>query len=210
MARPKSARSEEKTETSKKQIIEAATNVIALQGLGKATLQTIADRAGVSSALVVFHFQSKDNLLKVVLGNLREIYKDGWERALQPLDDPAPTRLMRSITYDLEFPRRHPEYVAAWYAFWGEARGGLLYQGIGRVGDDQCRHDIRLMVRDIVAQGGYEAVDEQSVSETIYVMIFGHWYVAHNEAERYDPELARRTFTDFLSSTFPNEDWRSC
>ncbi len=207
MARPKSARSEEKAEASKKQIVEAATNVIALQGLGKATLQTIAERAGVSSALLVFHFQSKDNLLKVVLGNLRAFYKNGWEEALQPLDDAAPTRLMRTIIYDLEFPRRHPEYVAAWYAFWGEARGGLLYQGIGRVGDDQCRHDIRQIVQDTVRQGGYEGIDEESVSETIYVMIFGHWYVAHNEAERYNPELARRTFTGFLSSTFPNEDW---
>lgn len=207
MARPKSARSDEKAEASKKQIIEAATSVIALQGLGKATLQTIAERAGVSSALLVFHFQSKDNLLKMVLGNLRAFYKNGWEEALQPLDDAAPTRLMRTIIYDLEFPRRHPEYVAAWYAFWGEARGGLLYQGIGRVGDDQCRHDIRQIVRDTVRQGGYEGIDEEAVSETIYVMIFGHWYVAHNEGERYNPELARRTFTGFLSSTFPNEDW---
>lgn len=210
MARTKSARSEEKTEASKKQIIEAATSVIAQQGLGKTTLQTIAERAGVSSALVVFHFQSKDNLLKVVLANLNDFYNEGWKQSLQPQDDPAPARLMRSVIFDLEFPRRHPEYVAAWYAFWGEARGGLLYQGIGRVGDDQCRHDIRLIVRDIIVQGGYEAVDEQSVSETIYVMIFGHWYVAHNEAERYDPGLARRTFTGFLSSMFPNEDWSSC
>lgn len=210
MARTKSARSEEKTEASKKQIIEAATSVIARQGLGKTTLQTIAERAGVSSALVVFHFQSKDNLLKVVLGNLNDFYNQGWEQSLLPRDDPAPTRLMRSVVFDLEFPRRYPEYVAAWYAFWGEARGGLLYQGIGRAGDDQCREDIREMVREIISNGGYEGIDEESVSETIYVLIFGHWYVAHVETERYDPELARRTATGFLSSMFPNEDWSAC
>jgi AcrR family transcriptional regulator len=64
MARPKSARSEERTEASKKQIVEAAIDVIAQRGLGKSTLQNIAERAGVSSALVVFHFKSKENLMK--------------------------------------------------------------------------------------------------------------------------------------------------
>ena len=210
MARLKSARTEEKTEASKRQIIEAATHVIAQQGLGKATLQTIAARAGVSSALLVFHFQTKDNLLKVVLENLKDIYREGWESALQPEDTAATARLMRIVTYDVEFPRRHPEYVAAWYAFWGEARGGLLYQGIGRVGDDKCRHDIRRLVGDIVQQGGYDDIDEERVAETIYVMIFGHWYVAHNEAERFDPQLARRTFVGFLTSTFANENWDAC
>lgn len=208
MARLKSARSEEKTEASKRQIIEAATTVIAQQGLGKATLQAIAERAGLSSALVVFHFKSKDNLLKIVLGHLREFYKTGWEQALEPADVPAAVRLMHLITFDLEFPRRHPENVAAWYAFWGEARGGLLYQGIGRVGDDQCRHDIRQIVRDIIREGEYENVDDRTVAETIYVMIFGYWHVAHNEAERYDLQLAHTTFVDFLATRFPNQNWK--
>jgi AcrR family transcriptional regulator len=125
MARPKSARSEERTETSKKQIIDAAIDVIAQRGLGKSTLQNIAERAGVSSALVVFHFKSKDNLMKAVLGHLTTVYEAGWEQSLQPAEDRAAKRLMRLISYDLEFPGKHPKYLAAWYAFWGEAMGGL-------------------------------------------------------------------------------------
>jgi AcrR family transcriptional regulator len=207
MARPKSARSEERTETSKKQIIDAAIDVIAQRGLGKSTLQNIAERAGVSSALVVFHFKSKDNLMKAVLGHLTTVYEAGWARALQPLDDPASKRLMRLITYDLEFPRKHPKYLAAWYAFWGEAKGGLLYKGIGRAGDDQCLINIRQAIEGIVIAGRYEGVDCRCVAETIYIMTFGHWHVAHNEAERYDIALARKTFTDFLSSRFPGNDW---
>ncbi len=207
MARPKSARSEERTETSKRQIVEAAIDVIAQLGLGKSTLQNIAERAGVSSALVVFHFKSRDNLMKVVLGHLRTIYKAGWERSLRPFDDPAARRLMRIVTYDLEFPIKHPKYLAAWYAFWGEARGGLLYKGIGRAGDDQCLRDIRQAVEDIVLQGRYQGIDCRCMAETIYVMTFGHWHVAHNEMERYDLPLARKTFVDYLSSRISGEDW---
>jgi AcrR family transcriptional regulator len=207
MARPKSARSEERTETSKRQIIDAAIDVIAQRGLGKSTLQNIAERAGVSSALVVFHFKSKDNLMKAVLGHLTAIYEAGWEQSLRPVDDPAAKRLMRLLTYEVEFPGKHPKYLAAWYAFWGEAKGGLLYKGIGRAGDDQCLRDIRQAIEEIVPEGRYEGVDCRCVAETIYVMTFGHWHVAQNEAERYDLPLARKTFVDYLSSIFPGEDW---
>ena len=207
MARPKSAKSEERTETSKRQIIDAAIDVIAQRGLGKSTLKNIAERADVSSALVVFHFKSKDNLMKAVLGHLTAIYEAGWERSLRPAGDPAAKRLMRLVTYDLEFPGKHPKYLAAWYAFWGEAKGGLLYKGIGRACDDQCLSGIRQAIEEIVLEGRYQGIDCRCVAETIYVMTFGHWYVAHNEAERYDLPLARKTFIDYLSSRFPGEDW---
>ena len=207
MARPKSARANDRTETSKRQIVDAAIEVIAQRGLGKSTLQNIAERAGVSSALVVFHFKSKDNLMKAVLGYLTEIYEGGWGEALQPVGDPAAERLMRLITYELEFPGKHPKYLAVWYAFWGEAKGGLLYKGIGRAGDDQCLRDIRQAIEEIVSEGQYDGIDCRCVAETIYVMTFGHWYVAQNEAERYDVPLALKTFVDYLSSIFPGEDW---
>ena len=207
MARTKSARSEERTETSKKQIIDAAIDVIAQRGLGKSTLQNIAERAGVSSALVVFHFKSKDNLMKAVLGHLTTVYDAGWEQSLQPAEDRAAKRLMRLISYDLEFPQKYPKYLAAWYAFWGETKGGLLYKGIGGAGDDQCLRDIRQTIEEIVPEGRYEGIDCRCVAETIYIMTFGHWHVAHNEAERYDQPLARKTFTDYLQSMFPGEDW---
>jgi len=210
MARAKSARSDARTETSKRQIVDAAIEVIAQRGLGKSTLANIAERAGVSSALVVFHFKSKENLLKAVLGHLDAIYEAGWEQSLRPVDDPAAKRLMRLVTYDLGFPAGHPKILAAWYAFWGEARGGLLYKGIGRAGDDQCLVDIRQAVEEIVPEGRYEGIDCRCVAETIYVMTFGHWHVAQNEAERYDVALARKTFTDYLSSIFPGEDWARC
>ncbi len=207
MARPKSASSGERTKTSKKQIIDAAIDVIARRGLGKSTLQNIAERAGVSSALVVFHFKSKENLMKAVLGHLKVVYETGWEQALQPIDDPAAKRLIRLVDYDLEFPKKHPRYLAAWYAFWGEAMGGLLYKGIGQVGDDQCLRDIRQAIEEIAPEGRYEGVDCRCVAETVYIMTFGHWHVAQNEAERYDVALARKTFVDYLSSIFPGEDW---
>ena len=70
-----------------------------------------------------------------------------------------------------------------------------------------CLIDIRQAIEEIVPAGQYEGIDCRCVAETVYIMTFGHWHVAHNEAERYDLPLARKTFIDYLSSIFPGEDW---
>ncbi|MGI9482569.1 MAG: TetR/AcrR family transcriptional regulator [Hyphomicrobiales bacterium] len=207
MATNRTNRAQERSEASKQQIIEAAVELVAERGIGKSTLKVIAEKAGVSSALVVFHFKSKDNLMREVLKHLQSVYASGWQKSLQLDGAPAAERLMRIVSYDLEFPRQHSKYLAAWHAFWGETEGGKLYEGIGRAGDDRCLRDIRLLVDDIADNGRYNGVDCQSVAETIYVMTFGHWHVAHTEAERYDTEFARKTFLDYLSARFPNENW---
>ena len=48
------------------QIVEAATAVIADEGLARATFARIATRAGISPALISYHFGSKDELFRSV------------------------------------------------------------------------------------------------------------------------------------------------
>ena len=52
-------------EESRKLILKAAVDSIATRGLGKLTLDQVADRVGISRGLVVFHFKTKDNLTQV-------------------------------------------------------------------------------------------------------------------------------------------------
>lgn len=207
MATSRSKRAQERSDASKRLIIDAAVDVIAQNGIGKSTLKIIAERAGVSSALVVFHFKSKDNLMRIVLNELNAIFAAGWKQSTESEGSPASKRLLDAITFDLEFPKHHPKCLAVWYAFWGEAKGGLLYKGIGGAGDDRCRKDIQRLVTEIVEDGNYKNIDCRLVAETIYVMSFGYWHVAHNEADRCDFEFARQTYLDYLSSRFPNEVW---
>lgn len=49
------------------QIVTAAVDVLADEGFRAASLQRIAQRAGVSKPLILYHFDSKDELLRQVL-----------------------------------------------------------------------------------------------------------------------------------------------
>ncbi len=53
-----------KSEVSQKQLLEAATAVIARKGLAQSSVQDIADAAGVSKGVVHYHFESKDDLVE--------------------------------------------------------------------------------------------------------------------------------------------------
>ncbi len=55
---------------SKDRIVDAAADVIALHGIASLTIARIADRCGVSSALVHYHFSTKDKLLRAAAGRL--------------------------------------------------------------------------------------------------------------------------------------------
>ena len=50
-------------EQSRQLILQAAISSVAALGLGKTTLDRVAERADTSRALVVFHFKSKNGLL---------------------------------------------------------------------------------------------------------------------------------------------------
>ena len=51
------------SEARQTQILQAAVEVIRERGLCETRISDIADRAGTSSALVIYYFQSKDRLL---------------------------------------------------------------------------------------------------------------------------------------------------
>jgi AcrR family transcriptional regulator len=52
-----------KSETSKQQVLDAALRVFSERGVGNATVQDVADAAGMSKGAVHYHFESKDDLI---------------------------------------------------------------------------------------------------------------------------------------------------
>jgi TetR/AcrR family transcriptional regulator len=56
--------------SSKDQILNAAEHVFAEEGYGGARIKDIAERAGVTTAMVHYFFESKDNLFKAVLNRI--------------------------------------------------------------------------------------------------------------------------------------------
>ncbi len=87
-------------------ILEAALDVFSLHGFRGATLDQIADAAGLSKPNLLYYFPSKDAVHAALLGRLLETWLDPL-RALNPDGDPQ-VEIMGYVRRKLELSRDYP------------------------------------------------------------------------------------------------------
>ncbi|MFD0915092.1 HTH-type transcriptional regulator RutR [Pseudahrensia aquimaris] len=88
-------------------IIEAALDVFSTDGYRGATLDRIADRAGLSKTNLLYYFPSKEEVYKTALEQTVEGWLDPFEE-ISPNGDPI-EELRRYITYKLQMSAKQPE-----------------------------------------------------------------------------------------------------
>jgi TetR/AcrR family fatty acid metabolism transcriptional regulator len=101
-------------------LVRAAYRLIASKGIERTTLQDIADAAGVSKALAVYYFKTKENLL---LAAIRWVLARVTERMTGVVDSvEAPHEKVKAMI-DAIFvdPRRNRDFYLAYTALIGEA-----------------------------------------------------------------------------------------
>ena len=93
-------------------ILRAAEKVFAEAGFGGATMQLIADMAGLPKANLHYYFATKEDLYRRVVQDIFEI----WLHAAEAMDDaPGPVEGIGAyIDAKLEISRRHPEGSKVW------------------------------------------------------------------------------------------------
>lgn len=156
------------------QIIEATIATLAERGLSRTTLTDVARRAGLSHGLVLFHFQSKENLLAETLDLLADEYRANWQAALAAAGDAPEAQLEAMIRADFEPRICTPHRLGAWCAFWGESQSRPLYQA--RCGSNDARYNATLegICAAMNARHGY-AVPPRHAARLIRVMVEGVW-----------------------------------
>lgn len=95
-------------------MVEAAEAVFAEHGFGGASMQMIADRAGVPKANLHYYFDTKEALYRRVVERIFET----WQAAAEAFDvdeDPA-AALSRYIDAKMEISRAHPNGSKVWAA----------------------------------------------------------------------------------------------
>jgi AcrR family transcriptional regulator len=101
-------------------LVRAAYRLIASKGIERTTLQDITDAAGVSKALAVYYFKTKENLLlaaiRWVLGRVAERMTGVVDSAEAPEDKVR--AMVDAIFVD---PRRNRDFYLAYTALIGEA-----------------------------------------------------------------------------------------
>lgn len=70
--------------TARARVRDAALELFAEQGEDRVTMRQVADRAGVSPALVVHHFGSRDGLREAVLDRVRDWMRELFEMSTSP------------------------------------------------------------------------------------------------------------------------------
>ncbi len=93
-------------------ILRAAEKVFAEAGFGGATVQLIADVAGLPKANLLYYFTSKEDLYRRVVQNIFEI----WLHAAESMDNaPGPVEGIGAyIDAKMEISRRHPDGSKVW------------------------------------------------------------------------------------------------
>lgn len=161
----KSALNRERTrDVRRHQILDAALDSIAENGLADTTLATVAKKAGLSQASLVFHFKSKDALLTEALRNLSDQYDNNWKIALQNASDHPVERMCKLVEAYFHRSVCSRKRIGVWYAFWGEAKSHPTYLEICGAGDQE-RCDV--MAREcsrLLEQCGQDPDDAQDVA----------------------------------------------
>lgn len=101
------------------QILQAAADVICERGFGETRVAQVADRAGVSGATVIYHFDTLDRLLVEALRHCEQLFYDAAERLVAEGTTPKDrlTRLVRWV-----FAAEHnPQLWALWLETWSQA-----------------------------------------------------------------------------------------
>ncbi|MFC3647453.1 TetR family transcriptional regulator C-terminal domain-containing protein [Planctobacterium marinum] len=88
-------------------IIKAAVTVFATKGYQGATVQEVAEKAGLPKANVLYYFKSKQGIYEAVLSDILSLWNSSFDHATAQ-DDPA-VALSRYIREKLEISRTYPE-----------------------------------------------------------------------------------------------------
>ena len=139
----------------RKQIILATIESLAERGYSRTTLTDVAKGAGLSQALVNFHFETKDRLLEETLAFLSEEYRVNWYAALERAKPAPACQLDAMIRADFSAAICTPSRLGAWTAFWGETQSRPLFQEKCSAQDEHYDRRREAVCRALLAEGPY-------------------------------------------------------
>jgi AcrR family transcriptional regulator len=158
----------------RERILDAACDVIAEHGIDDARIARVATTAGVSPALVHYHFATREALLAEALEHSFELLGDLRVTAADAEGWTCAQRLGWMIDQSLPFPGMGEREWRLWLELWGRAaRQPELRSIAARL---YARYDdwITEVVAEGVATGEFHAPDVGAVVQRLIAAIDGH------------------------------------
>jgi AcrR family transcriptional regulator len=195
-------------ETRRQQLIEATIDSLAKRGYSETTMADVADGAGLSRGIVNFHFESKEKLLVATLQYMADEYSQHWRSALQKVGEDPASQLGALVAADFDRSICNKRKLAAWCAFWGEAKSRPTYQALCGARDAAYQNVFIDLCRQLKKDGGYD-FEPVSTALGLSAMLEGLWLRLMMGTEDVTRETAHHAATEFLASVFPKHFSRS-
>lgn len=189
-------------ETRRQQLIEATIDSLARRGYSETTMADVADGAGLSRGIVNFHFESKENLLVATLQYMADEYAQHWRAALRKAGDDPARQLLTLTAADFDRAICTKRKLAAWCAFWGEAKSRPTYQALCGARDAAYQNVFIELCRALKEEGGYD-FEPVATALALSAMLEGLWLRLMMGTEDVTREIAQKAATDFLAVVFP-------
>jgi AcrR family transcriptional regulator len=144
----------------REQMLHAALEVISERGYADARIADVAERAGVSPALVIYYFKTKDQLLTEAIRYYEDrFYADG-QRRMASLSTAA-ARLEEFVAMSC-LSEEDPEPDSSWQLwldFWAQAARNAEVAGVRQKSDERWRQVISSLVQEGQEAGEFRDVD---------------------------------------------------
>jgi AcrR family transcriptional regulator len=153
------------------EILDASVGVVLERGFAGTRIADVADALGISSGLVHYHFDSKDELLAETLRHAADADIDRLEKAVAELDDPV-RRLDRVLSEYLPETKKDQSWVI-WVDAWGHAIRSDRLRTILKELDLAWSGALESVLHDGVTAGIFTCSDPAGAARRLSAMLDG-------------------------------------
>ncbi len=178
-------------EQRRQQLIEATIDSLARRGYSETTMADVADGAGLSRGIVNFHFESKEKLLVATLQYMADEYSAHWRAALPKAGDEPADQLWALVAADFDRSICNRRKLAAWCAFWGEAKSRPTYQALCGARDEAYQQVFVELCAALKHEGDYE-FEPKALALALSATLEGLWLRLMMGTEEVTREIALR------------------
>ena len=156
------------------QMLHSALEVISERGYAETRIADVAERAGVSPALVIYYFKTKDQLLTEAI----RYYDDTWYAVAQSRIaglTAAATRLEEFVAMAC-LSEADPSPGSSWQLwldFWAQAARNDAVAAVRRKSDERWRDTIAELVREGQEAGEFREIDAGSFAVYLSALLDG-------------------------------------
>jgi AcrR family transcriptional regulator len=158
----------------REQMLRAALEVIADRGYADTRIADVAERSGISPALVIYYFKTKDQLLTEAIRYSEDTWYADGQRRLASL--PTAAARVEEIVAMSCLPEADPEPRDSWLLwldFWALAARNPEVAGLRQKADERWRDLISSLVVSGQAAGEFHAVDPDNFAVLLSGLLDG-------------------------------------